>query len=103
MVRPGPRIKASNQGQIPKAKYRNVAQGVADSVSVIDQEIMEQEPRGRPPRRLGLSGKLFLLTIPLVAIASLGLGAAIGRARNPSRPTEDDATPQQGSAVENYR
>ena len=48
-----------------------MAQGVADSVSVIDQEIMEQEPRGRPPRRLGLSGKLFLLTIPLVAIACL--------------------------------
>ncbi|MBW8907856.1 MAG: MFS transporter, partial [Mesorhizobium sp.] len=41
--------------------------------------------------------------IPLVAIASLGLGAAIGRARNPSRPSEDDATPQLGSAVENYR
>jgi len=48
-----------------------VAQGVADSVSVTDQEIMEQEPRFRPPRRLGLSGKLFLLTIPLVAIACL--------------------------------
>src|SRR5689334_13184301 len=40
-------------------------------VSATDQEIMEQEPRGRPPRRLGLSGKLFLLTIPLVAIACL--------------------------------
>jgi len=45
----------------------------------------------------------WIAGIPLVAIASLGLGAAIGRARNPSRPTEDDATPQQGSAVENYR
>src|SRR5215467_9884448 len=32
---------------------------------------MEQVPRGKPPRRLGLSGKLFLLTIPLVAIACL--------------------------------
>jgi signal transduction histidine kinase len=28
-------------------------------------------PRGKLPRRLGLSGKLFLLTIPLVAIACL--------------------------------
>ncbi|WP_244571059.1 MDR family MFS transporter [Mesorhizobium carmichaelinearum] len=45
----------------------------------------------------------WIAGIPLVAIASLGLGAAIGRARRPSRPTEDDATPQLGSAVENYR
>ena len=41
--------------------------------------------------------------IPLVAIASLGLGAAIVRARNPSGPPEDDAAPPLGSAVENYR
>ena len=52
-------------------RYRNVAQGVADSVSVTDQDMMEQEPRPKPPRRLGLSGKLFLLTLPLVAIACL--------------------------------
>ncbi|TGS51645.1 MFS transporter, partial [bacterium M00.F.Ca.ET.179.01.1.1] len=39
--------------------------------------------------------------IPLVAIASLGLGAAIGRARNPVDTVEDDAMPR--SAVENYR
>lgn len=45
----------------------------------------------------------WIVGIPLVAIASLGLGAAIGLARNPSRPTEEDATPQLGSAVENYR
>jgi predicted MFS family arabinose efflux permease len=45
----------------------------------------------------------WIAGIPLVAVASLGLGAAIGRARNPSRPTEEDATPQLGSAVENYR
>lgn len=45
----------------------------------------------------------WITGIPLVAIASLGLGAAIGRARRPSRPIEDDATPQLGSAVENYR
>ncbi|MBZ9862868.1 MDR family MFS transporter [Mesorhizobium sp. CA12] len=45
----------------------------------------------------------WIAGIPLVAIASLGLGAAIGRARNPSGPTEDDAASQLGSAVENYR
>src|SRR6202795_3233017 len=28
-------------------------------------------PRSKPPRRLGLSGKLLLLTIPLVAIAGM--------------------------------
>ena len=36
-----------------------------------DQPTTEQPPRGKLPRRLGLSGKLFLLTIPLVAIACL--------------------------------
>lgn len=45
----------------------------------------------------------WIAGIPLVAIASLGLGMAIGRARNPSRTTEDDTTPQLSSAVENYR
>lgn len=45
----------------------------------------------------------WIAGIPLVAIASLGLGAAIGRARRHSRQTEDDATPQLGSAIENYR
>lgn len=45
----------------------------------------------------------WIAGIPLVAIASLGLGAAIGRARRPSRETEDDATLQLGAAVENYR
>ena len=45
----------------------------------------------------------WIAGIPLVAIASLGLGAAIGHARNPSGPTEDDASSQLGSAVENYR
>jgi len=43
----------------------------------------------------------WIAGIPLVAIASLGLGAAIGRARSPVDATEDDAMP--GSAVENYR
>lgn len=45
----------------------------------------------------------WIAGVPLVAIASLGLGAAIGRARNPSSPTENDASSQLGSAVENYR
>ena len=36
-----------------------------------DQPTMEMTPRAKPPRRLGLSGKLFLLTIPLIAIACL--------------------------------
>jgi|GEM_PF-945842 len=45
----------------------------------------------------------WIAGIPLVAIASLGLGAAIGPARHPSRPIEEDAAPQLGSAVENYR
>ncbi|PBC07771.1 MFS transporter [Mesorhizobium sp. WSM3859] len=45
----------------------------------------------------------WIAGIPLVAIASLGLGAAIGHARHPSGPTEDDASSQLGSAVENYR
>jgi signal transduction histidine kinase len=44
---------------------------VADNVSVTDQPTTEQAPRAKLPRRLGLSGKLFLLTIPLVAIACL--------------------------------
>ncbi|KUM28341.1 hypothetical protein AU467_12755 [Mesorhizobium loti] len=40
--------------------------------------------------------------IPLVAIASLGLGAAIGRTRGPSGSPEDN-TVLQASPVENYR
>ncbi len=36
-----------------------------------DQPTTEQPPRRKLPRRLGLSGKLFLLTIPLVAIACM--------------------------------
>src|SRR5258708_15127983 len=44
----------------------------ADSVSVTDdQPTTEMTPRAKPPRRLGLSGKLLLLTIPLVMIAGL--------------------------------
>src|SRR5258707_1489192 len=30
-----------------------------------------EQPRPKPPRRLGLSGKLLLLTIPLVVIAGI--------------------------------
>src|SRR6266576_737066 len=36
-----------------------------------DEQPTTQMPRPRPPRRLGLSGKLLLLTIPLVAIAGI--------------------------------
>src|ERR1700752_4513028 len=40
-------------------------------VSVGDQPLTTERPRPRPSRRLGLSGKLLLLTIPLVMIAGL--------------------------------
>ncbi|HLZ04439.1 MAG TPA: HAMP domain-containing sensor histidine kinase [Bradyrhizobium sp.] len=40
-------------------------------MSVTDDQPTTETPRGTLPRRLGLSGKLFLLTIPLVAIACL--------------------------------
>ena len=40
-------------------------------MSVTDDQPTTETPRGKLPRHLGLSGKLFLLTIPLVAIACL--------------------------------
>src|ERR1700752_39962 len=40
-------------------------------VSVGDQPLTTERPRPRPSRRLGLSGKLLLLTIPLVMIAEI--------------------------------
>jgi signal transduction histidine kinase len=40
-------------------------------VSAQDDQPTAELPRGKLPRRMGLSGKLFLLTIPLVAIACL--------------------------------
>jgi len=40
-------------------------------VSVTDDQPTTELPRGKLPRRMGLSGKLFLLTIPLVVIACL--------------------------------
>jgi len=40
-------------------------------VSVSDQQPAHETPRRKPPRRLGLSGKLLLLTIPLVMIAGM--------------------------------
>jgi signal transduction histidine kinase len=40
-------------------------------VSVSDQPLTTERPRPRPSRRLGLSGKLLLLTIPLVMIAEI--------------------------------
>src|SRR5258708_29820919 len=41
----------------------------ADIVSVTDEQPTTVSPRPKPSRRLGLSGKLLLLTIPLVMIA----------------------------------
>src|SRR5712691_9071322 len=41
----------------------------ADIVSVTDDQPTSVSPRPKPLRRLGLSGKLLLLTIPLVMIA----------------------------------
>jgi hypothetical protein len=40
-------------------------------VSAIDDQPTMEAPRPAPRRRLGLSGKLLLLTIPLVMIAGL--------------------------------
>jgi len=39
--------------------------------SANDEQPNKAPPRARPPRRLGLSGKLLLLTIPLVMIAEV--------------------------------
>jgi hypothetical protein len=41
------------------------------TVSVSDEQPKTEVPRPKPPFRLGLSGKLLLLTIPLVMIAGL--------------------------------
>jgi signal transduction histidine kinase len=43
----------------------------ADIVSVSDEQATTEKLRPRPPRRLGLSGKLLLLTIPLALIAGM--------------------------------
>jgi signal transduction histidine kinase len=43
----------------------------ADIVSAADQQPTTPAPRLKPQRRLGLSGKLLLLTIPLVMIAEI--------------------------------
>ena len=40
-------------------------------MSATDEQPTTGTPRPRPPRRLGLSGKLLLLTIPLVMIAEM--------------------------------
>src|SRR5258706_15343052 len=42
----------------------------ADIASATDEELITGSPRPLPPRRLGLSGKLLLLTLPLVMIAA---------------------------------
>src|ERR1700716_1892861 len=44
---------------------------MADIVSVNQEQPTRELPRPKPPRRLGLSGKLLLLTIPLVMIAEI--------------------------------
>src|ERR1700682_4968786 len=43
----------------------------ADIVSQTDEQPTRESPRPKPPRRLGLSGKLLLLTMPLVMIAEI--------------------------------
>src|ERR1700682_5987443 len=43
----------------------------ADIVSQTDEQPTRESPRPKPPRPLGLSGKLLLLTIPLVMIAEV--------------------------------
>src|SRR5712671_7850585 len=43
----------------------------ADIVSETDEQPTTELPRPKPPRRLGLSGKLLLLTIPLIMIAGM--------------------------------
>src|SRR5713226_3753527 len=43
----------------------------ADIVSETDAQPTSELPRPKPSRRLGLSGKLLLLTIPLVMIAGI--------------------------------
>src|SRR5947208_10034819 len=44
---------------------------MADIVSINQEQPATGAPRSKPPRRLGLSGKLLLLTIPLVMIAGV--------------------------------
>src|SRR5476649_2300892 len=43
----------------------------ANIVSVTDEQPIRESPRPKPRRRLGLSGKLLLLTIRLVMIAEV--------------------------------
>ena len=40
-------------------------------MSTTDEQPMTEAPRPTPQRRLGLSGKLLLLTVPLVMIAGI--------------------------------
>ena len=44
---------------------------MAEIVSVTEEQPTSRSPRPKPPRRLGLSGKLLVLTVPLVMIAGL--------------------------------
>src|ERR1700716_2933794 len=57
---------------LPPALWRIMRRpSKADIVSVSDEQPTQEQPRPQPPRRLGLSGKLLLLTVPLVMIAGL--------------------------------
>src|ERR1700677_5111624 len=44
---------------------------MAEIVSVTEEQPTSRSPRPKPPRRLGLSGQLLVLTVPLVMIAGL--------------------------------
>jgi hypothetical protein len=67
-----PRVRAAGQASVlrPFVLWK---QGFRRQilVSVTDHQPALQLPRPTPSRRLGLSGKLLLLTIPLVVIAGL--------------------------------
>jgi len=59
-------LTASGAGRI-----LNSEDSKADTVSLTEEPPSTGTPRPRAPRRLGLSGKLLLLTIPLVMIAGM--------------------------------
>jgi signal transduction histidine kinase len=51
--------------------HNALLKGMIPKVSVTDEQPMMERPRPKLSRRLGLSGKLLLLTIPLVMIAEI--------------------------------
>ncbi|HTB01839.1 MAG TPA: HAMP domain-containing sensor histidine kinase [Bradyrhizobium sp.] len=58
---------------VPRADriFETLKASKANTVSVTEDQPAIGTPRSKPPRRLGLSGKLLLLTIPLVMIAGM--------------------------------